>query len=561
MKMQDRTCRYILCVAAFWSCLVFAHAIQASADPLIYANNLKYLGAFKVPVGDEMSYGGSVITYNQTNNSLFIVGNNQQQKVAEISIPTPVNSEDLAALNRATFLQPLSDITESSRRNIGPGGLDVFLGNAVNLGGLLVYGGKLIGTSYAYFSTEATSSHFTSGLTLSTTGDFSGMYAVGSSTGGVPTASFVSGWMSNVPAGLQTELGGPVLTGNGSLSILSRTSFGPAAFSFDPADLGVTNPVPATPLLYYPQAHQTLNINGYTNPIWNDTTKIAGMTMIDGSRSILYIGYHGIGERNYGQPSNDPIYADICVAPDSCITGPKGWPICEDPNNCTTGRKGIPYDPLCNGSGSDGCYYDPTGMGAKGPHAYPYVYQVWAYDANDLAEVKNGLKKPWEVVPYAVWQLPFSVAPTSVFGGATAYDPVRGRLYVTMPKGEEYGCCQKLPLIHVFQIDLNAPSAPAYKIKGKVVLLNGSVTLNNNGIDELTVTSSDRNSIQEFSFPTPIAPGRTYDVTIAKQPIGKSCTTMHGTGTVNSNTDIENIVIYCNKSLSAPMPPSNLEVM
>lgn len=560
MKKQTKT-KHCLCYAmAFWSCLIFSEMTQASNDPLIYANNLEYLGAFKVPTGDDMSYGGSVITHNPTNNSLFIVGHTNAQKVAEISIPTPVKSSDLSSLKRANVLQSFTDITEGNRRKIAAGGIDDFSGNNVNLGGLLVYGGKLIGTSYAFYSSKATLSHFTSGLTLSTSGDFTGMYAVGSSSL-VPTASFVSGWMTNVPAGLQPELGGPVLTGNGSLSILSRTSYGPSAFSFDPAKLGVEDPVPATPLLYYPQAHQTLIKNNLTNPVWNDTTKMAGMTMINGTRSILYIGYHGIGERNYGQPSTDPIYADVCTTPDTCKTGPKGWPICADPNNCTTGRKGIPYDPQCNGSGSDGCYYDPTGMGAKGPHAYPYVYQVWAYDANELAQVKSGSKDPWEVEPYAIWQLPFSVTPTHLFGGATAYDSVSGRLYVTAPQKERYGCCQRLPLVHVFQINLNEPPAASYQVKGKAVLLKGSVSLKNNGGDEMTVTSTSRNSTKSFAFATALAPGSAYEVSISRQPDGRNCKVMNGKGTIHANANINNVVIYCNEPQKKPSPPSNVQVL
>jgi hypothetical protein len=30
---------------------------------------------------------------------------------------------------------------------------------------------------------------------------------------------------------------------------------------------------------------------------------------------------------------------------------------------------------------------------------------VWAYDLNDLAAVKAGQKRPWDVVPYATWEL------------------------------------------------------------------------------------------------------------------------------------------------------------
>lgn len=269
--------------------------------------------------------------------------------------------------------------------------------------------------------------------------------------------------------------------------------------------------------------------------------------MIKGSKSILYFGYHGLGKHDYGQPSDDPVYADVCEAPDSCVTGPKGWLVCEDPMDCTTGRKGLPEDPLCDGSGADGCFYNPTGMGAKGPHAYPYVYQVWAYDADELASVKDGIKEPWDVQPYAVWQLPFSVTPTDLFGGAAAYDAESGRLFVAAPQAEKHGCCEELPLIHVFQVDLNATPASSYKIGGKVILLNGSVTIKNNLNDELTISSADRGDMQEFSFDVPVAFDGSYNVSIAVQPEDGTCAVHHGSGTVNAGADIENILIYCDK--------------
>ena len=64
--------------------------------------------------------------------------------------------------------------------------------------------------------------------------------------------------------------------------------------------------------------------------------------------------------------------------------------------------------------------YDPTNS-YKGPHAYPYRYQIWAYDLNDFAAVKAGTKQPWDVVPYGVWplELPTPESTTTLGGVAT----------------------------------------------------------------------------------------------------------------------------------------------
>jgi len=525
------------------------------ADPLVKGNNMVYQGAFRIPVGDfgsplytGFSYGGGAIAFNDS--SLFMTGNIQKQLVAEISTPTPKipnSPTDLSNLNYATVMQNFSDITEGNRTKIGIDGTAVTGGEAY-IGGLLKYGSKLIGTVYTYYpGTHAYLSHFTSGTALATTGDYAGMYAVGESPS-TPTASFVSGWMTKVPGDLQSALGGPALTGNGSLSILSRTSYGPAAFAFDPDRLGIDTPVAATPLIYYDQSHQTFGTTS-TSGVWNDTTKMAGIAMVEGSRSVLFFGYHGTGPREYGQWATDPIFADTCRAPDECITGPKGWPICADMNNCTTGRKGIPYDndPRCAASGSDGCYYDPTGMGAKGPHAYPYVYQVWAYDADELALVKNGTKQPWEVQPYAQWNLPFEVVPTNLFGGAAAYDAATGRLFIVQPQGDTIGT-NKMPLVHVFQMDMAASIAASYQIKARVMLLKGSLTLQNNAGGSLVVSAANRSTTQIVTLPSTVAPSGTYSVTVADQPANQTCTVLNGSGTVDANTDITNIVVTCEGS-------------
>jgi len=110
-------------------------------------------------------------------------------------------------------------------------------------------------------------------------------------------------------------------------------------------------------------------------------------------------------------------------------------------------------DPLANtpvGDGSTDLYCPDNVDSNKGTHAFPYVYMVWAYDANDLAAVKAGTKNPWDVLPYAYWQLPipFAEAGEAVINGAT-YDPATQRIYVSQRFGD-----QGYPVIHVFQVRL-----------------------------------------------------------------------------------------------------------
>ncbi len=86
--------------------------------------SLVYLGAFRLPDnsgGLGWDYSGHGMTYIPDGDpggeidgfpgSLFIVGHDHQLQVAEISIPIPVNSRNIADLNFAGTLQPFGDIT------------------------------------------------------------------------------------------------------------------------------------------------------------------------------------------------------------------------------------------------------------------------------------------------------------------------------------------------------------------------------------------------------------------------------------------------------------------
>ena len=109
---------------------------------------------------------------------------------------------------------------------------------------------------------------------------------------------------------------------------------------------------------------------GRIDPTYGAATSIAGMAVITGTRTVLYVGRNGLGTNCYGDGTAD---------------------------KSLHGKKALDGTMFC---------YDPT-TNSKGSHAYPYRYQMWAYDLGDLASVKAGKKKPWQIVPYAVW--PFTL--------------------------------------------------------------------------------------------------------------------------------------------------------
>jgi hypothetical protein len=377
---------------------------EADAAERLSLSDLVYQGAFRLPSGQfggsSFAYGGTALAFNPANNSLFMVGHDWDQMVAEVRIPQIINSSNLSSLATATVLQPFTDASEGKMYTVDSG--------TIKVGGLMVYGGQLYGTAYPYYDADASQvrSHFVSSLKLATQGDARGMYQVGTSGAG-----FVSGYMAAIPAEWQSSLGGPALTGQCCLSIISRTSSGPAAFAFNPSDLGVKNPVPATPLVYYPLNHP-LAPGDTQNPSFNLSTEMGGVVFAPGTRSVLFIGRHGTGSYCYG-----------------------------------------------TGGSSGGDCYDPSD-GSKGIHAYPYVHQIWAYDVQDFIAVRNGQKQAWDIRPYGIWtfNLPFATSSKRLRG--VAYDSQTRRLFISQYNGDG-----EKPVIHVFAVnagvaDVTPPSPP-----------------------------------------------------------------------------------------------------
>lgn len=170
------------------------------------------------------------------------------------------------------------------------------------VGGSLVYQGVLWFTKCLYYDAEhaQTASHFSRPISLSTTGQVTGPLTIGSIGAG-----FVSGYLGHVPADWQSVLGGTVLTGNCCLSIISRTSYGPAASAWTP---GQTS---ATPLVHYTIDHQTLGTCGApgSNPVFNGSTRIHGIVFPAGTDSVLFFGRTGTGNYCYGTGAEcgDPV--------------------------------------------------------------------------------------------------------------------------------------------------------------------------------------------------------------------------------------------------------------
>jgi hypothetical protein len=367
--------------------------------------DLSYQGAFRLPAdevdGVSFSFGGYPAAFNPERGSLFIGA--RGGFIAEVTIPDPVNSGDIAALPFAAFVQRFAEASDGRiKKEIAADG--------ASLSGLLVHDRRLLGTASIYYdaNNEQSLSHFSRPLALADSASkFVRVWQSGKT-------GFVAGYMAEVPPEWQSRLGGSVVTGQCCLPIISRTSWGPSLFSFDPAEVYAGHNANANPLLYYDAAHPTLGAWEGSNPTYGGSTQVGGVALIGGSRTALFIGRNGTGPFCYGNGTGNQSQVST--------RGPDGEVYC----------------------------FDPTASD-KGQHAYPYRYQAWAYDLAELAEVRAGKRDPWEAKPYAIWPLEFPIAESGVRIGSVAYDRAGRRVFVVQMQADRDGYAYR-PLVHVFRV-------------------------------------------------------------------------------------------------------------
>lgn len=81
-----------------------------------------------------------------------------------------------------------------------------------------------------------------------------------------------------------------------------------------------------------------------------------------------------------------------------------------------------------------------------------------------------------------------------------------------------------------------------YTVGGTVSGLSGTVVLQNNGGDDLSISADGA-----FTFATRLNDGSAYAVTVATQPSGQSCSVSNGTGTI-SGASVTNVQVACGTS-------------
>ena len=99
---------------------------------------------------------------------------------------------------------------------------------------------------------------------------------------------------------------------------------------------------------------------------------------------------------------------------------------------------------------------------------------------------------------------------------------------------------------NITNVAVTCTSAATYTVGGSVSGLSGTVVLQDNGGDNLTLTANGT-----FTFATALAGGAAYAVTVKTNPASQTCTVSSGTGTIGS-ANITNVAVTCTNSTGPP---------
>ncbi len=367
--------------------------------------DFEYLGAFRLPGGDDppqtFAYGGNAMTFNPEGDetgaqdsfpgSLFVTGHDRVayggvpdgDQVAEVSIPAPVISRNIAELNTAEFIQDFTNVTAghfTELEEIPKVGLQ-YLNRPET-------GPKIHIAWGQHLQPQDVPSHGWFNPTLSAP-DFQGTWFIGNQD-----LYSVNGYMFEIPASWADAYSGGRYLATGRMRDGGQGGMGPTLFAYRPWNAD-GSPMPSgarleeVTLLLYENAYNTEDIvramNGYQHPdSWEGG---AWIITPSNKQAVLFAGTKSNGEKYwYGYINSDGSqYA--CV--DSNVTD---FPTCRMSDGS-----------VCPQQDFSGCCNEEAGTCAslRGWWSTRFDAQFILYDPNDLAKVASGQMESWQPQPYA----------------------------------------------------------------------------------------------------------------------------------------------------------------
>lgn len=374
------------------------HLIGDVLDP----ESLEYLGAFRLPGGDErpqtFAYGGNAMTFNPDGDpagpddgfpgSLFIMGHDRMpygdlpdgNQVAEINIPVPQISSDVARLDIADFLQGFSNIAE---------GHFVGLDEIPRVGMQYINRiptGPVIHIAWGqHFQETPIASHAWFSPTLDQP-NWQGTWFIGEQS-----LYSVNGYLFEIPTNWAEILEGKYLA-TGRARDGGWSGMGPALFAYAPEQDGAPAPdgthLDEIVLLLYQNSFNTEEfdraMNGYQHPDeWEGGAWISSPS----GQAVIFAGTKSNSEKYWYGYLNPAGTEYACV--DTQITD---FPTCR-----------LADGTVCPAEDFEGCCDEAAGACAslRGWWGTHFDAQIIFYDPQDFLSVALGEMDSWEPQPYA----------------------------------------------------------------------------------------------------------------------------------------------------------------
>ncbi|MBN2311643.1 MAG: hypothetical protein JXR94_21875 [Candidatus Hydrogenedentes bacterium] len=460
--------RTIVCLSAGIAVACMGNLCAAGeAARLVQPGDFEYLGAFRLPAGDErpatFDYGGNAMTFNPDGDpsgaadgfpgSLFVMGHDRLpygelpdgNRLAEIAIPRPAKSKSPDGLERATFLQPLRD----AAKGLFPTYAEI---PRVDIEYLTVPGaGPKIhlawGQHFHEDAQEQAPTHAWIEPNLSSPNP-QGFWYIGNQS-----LYSVNGYLFEIPADwADAHVGGRRLA-TGRYRDGGWSGQGPTLFAYRPwtDDRGTPAPPGARleekTLLQYQTSRDTEDVvarslRGYQHP--DEWEGGAWLTTTSGKSAVLLAGTKGTGAKYW-----------------------YGWINPAGPDLPCVETELIGQFTLCRNADGTPCPKDdlkpyPGHSDYRGWWSSRFNAQFILYSPDDLARVAAGEAPAWEPQPYASLNVddhlllnPSHLEEDMLGGGvqrrfrisAVAYDRAHDLLYVLEPFADEAS-----PVVHVWRI-------------------------------------------------------------------------------------------------------------
>jgi len=400
---------------------------------LVNPADLKYLGAFRLPGasgGSSWQYSGYAAAYYPEGDpdssddypgSIFAVGHDHHQQVSEISIPTPVISDNFEDLNTATTLQEFSDITGGmfGELEIPRAGL-AYLHAQGNQNA-----GKLYFSWGAHYEDERNPSFGWSEL------DLSNPQAAGPWHLSNFNEYTTNDYMFDIPENWAAENTPGLRLATGRFRDGLWSGRGPALYAYGPYNEG--NPPASgsrlemvTPLLLYGehagddmhvQSDQSMAMDYFAE---SDEWSGGSWLTTEEKSAVIIVGTRGVGNTWYGF-SNGVVYP-VDGTGDEVYPDVPDWP------------------------------HDARGWWSDDIEA-----QILFYDPADLAKVAKGQMKTYEPQPYVIMDLNeylydpgYDYERGKMYSlGAATFDRSNGILYIFERLADE----DEKSIVHVWEVE------------------------------------------------------------------------------------------------------------